>query len=106
MYIGTIMHTDLVTVPPDTTLVEARELIESKGIDHLLVYPDTVAPASGLLKSTVYLTSLMVTVDSAAKAGAVARVPLSPRTSALASSARERRFGFRCDGSVMISSCF
>ena len=37
MYIGTIMHTDLVTVPPDTTLVEARELIESKGIDHLLV---------------------------------------------------------------------
>lgn len=37
MYIGRIMHTDLVTVAPDATLVEARKLIESKKIDHLLV---------------------------------------------------------------------
>lgn len=37
MYIGRIMHTDLVTVTPETTLVEARELVEEKGIDHLLV---------------------------------------------------------------------
>lgn len=37
MYIGRIMHTDLVTVSPDTTLVEAREKIEEKNIDHLLV---------------------------------------------------------------------
>ncbi|MGA7279292.1 MAG: CBS and ACT domain-containing protein [Desulfocapsaceae bacterium] len=37
MYIGRIMHTNLITVPPDATLVEARKLVESKGIDHLLV---------------------------------------------------------------------
>ena len=37
MYIGRIMHTDLITIGPDATLVEARELIESKNIDHLLV---------------------------------------------------------------------
>lgn len=37
MYIGTIMHTDLITVSPETTLVEARELLEKKAIAHLLV---------------------------------------------------------------------
>ena len=37
MYIGRIMHTDLVTVAPETTLVEARKIIEDKSIDHLLV---------------------------------------------------------------------
>ncbi len=37
MYIGTIMHTDWSPYRPETTLVEAYELIESKGIDHLLV---------------------------------------------------------------------
>ncbi len=37
MYIGRIMHTDLVTVPPETTLVEARDLIEKNRIAHLLV---------------------------------------------------------------------
>ena len=37
MYIGRIMRTDLVTVTPDTTLVEARDLIAEKSIDHLLV---------------------------------------------------------------------
>lgn len=37
MYIGRIMRTDLVTVTPETTLVQARELVEEKGIDHLLV---------------------------------------------------------------------
>ncbi len=37
MYIGRIMHTDLVTVQPNTSLVEAANLIEKKKIDHLLV---------------------------------------------------------------------
>lgn len=37
MYIGRIMHTELVTVSPQTTLVEARDLIAEKSIDHLLV---------------------------------------------------------------------
>lgn len=37
MYIGRIMRTDLVTVPPEMPLAEARELIDQKGIEHLLV---------------------------------------------------------------------
>nr|WP_320010707.1 CBS and ACT domain-containing protein [uncultured Desulfobulbus sp.] len=37
MYIGQIMHTNLVTVPPETTLVQARKIIESHKIEHLLV---------------------------------------------------------------------
>jgi acetoin utilization protein AcuB len=37
MYIGRIMHTDLVTVSPETTLVDARDILEKKDIDHLLV---------------------------------------------------------------------
>ncbi|WP_163338258.1 CBS and ACT domain-containing protein [Desulfopila sp. IMCC35008] len=37
MYIGRIMKTDLVTVLPETSLVEARNIIESKDVDHLLV---------------------------------------------------------------------
>ena len=37
MYIGRIMHTELITILPDASLVEARELIEGKNIDHLLV---------------------------------------------------------------------
>lgn len=37
MYIGQIMHTNLVTVAPETTLVEARELIDQHRIEHLLV---------------------------------------------------------------------
>lgn len=40
MYIGRIMHTDLVTVSPKTTLVEAREIIKERSIDHLLVVDD------------------------------------------------------------------
>ncbi|MGB3211469.1 MAG: CBS and ACT domain-containing protein [Desulforhopalus sp.] len=40
MYIGRIMHTDLVTVSPNTTLVEAKELLDKKQIDHLLVVND------------------------------------------------------------------
>lgn len=40
MYIGRIMHTDLITVSPKTTLVEAKELLEKKKIDHLLVVND------------------------------------------------------------------
>lgn len=37
MYIGSIMHTNLITISPDATLVEAKELIEKWAIDHLLV---------------------------------------------------------------------
>ena len=37
MYIGQIMHTNLVTVLPDTTLVDARELVDKHRIEHLLV---------------------------------------------------------------------
>jgi len=37
MYIGRIMHTDLITVSPETSLADARNLIEKKKIDHLLV---------------------------------------------------------------------
>ena len=37
MYVGRIMHTDLVTVTPDTTLVEAKDIITEKQIKHLLV---------------------------------------------------------------------
>ena len=40
MYIGQIMHTDLITVSPKTTLVEAKKLIQEKQIDHLLVVND------------------------------------------------------------------
>ncbi|PIE57763.1 MAG: acetoin utilization protein AcuB [Desulfobulbus propionicus] len=37
MYIGRIMRTDLVTVGPETTLVEARDMLEEKDVSHLLV---------------------------------------------------------------------
>jgi acetoin utilization protein AcuB len=37
MYVGRVMHRDLVTVPPDTSLVKAKDIIEEKGIEHLLV---------------------------------------------------------------------
>jgi len=37
MYVGRIMHTYLVTVPPDTSLQKAKEMIEKKKINHLLV---------------------------------------------------------------------
>lgn len=40
MYIGRIMHTDLVTVSPETTLVDARDILEQKNIEHLLVVND------------------------------------------------------------------
>ena len=37
MYIGRIMHTDLVTVSPETTLEDAKDILEKKQIEHLLV---------------------------------------------------------------------
>jgi acetoin utilization protein AcuB len=37
MYIGRIMHTDLITVSPDTSIVEATRITEENQIDHLLV---------------------------------------------------------------------
>ena len=37
MYVGRIMHTHLVTVSPDTSLRKAKEIIEEKQINHLLV---------------------------------------------------------------------
>ena len=37
MYVGRVMHTDLVTVTPGTSLTVARDTISKKGIEHLLV---------------------------------------------------------------------
>ena len=37
MYVGRIMKTDLVTVPTETSLLEAREILMEKKIAHLLV---------------------------------------------------------------------
>ena len=37
MHVGRIMHTDLVTVPPDTTIIKAKDIIAKKQINHLLV---------------------------------------------------------------------
>ena len=37
MYVGRIMHTHLVTAAPDTSLKKAKEIIEEKKINHLLV---------------------------------------------------------------------
>jgi len=40
MYIGRIMHTDLITVSPTSSLAQAQELTEKHDIDHLLVVND------------------------------------------------------------------
>ena len=37
MYVGRIMHTSLVTVPPETLLTKAKDIIAEKRINHLLV---------------------------------------------------------------------
>jgi acetoin utilization protein AcuB len=37
MYVGRIMHKHLVTVPPDTNLRKAKDIIQEKRINHLLV---------------------------------------------------------------------
>ncbi len=37
MYVGKVMHRDLVTVPPETPLNKARDIISERGISHLLV---------------------------------------------------------------------
>lgn len=37
MYIGRIMHTNLITISPEASLIEAKDLIDSNNIDHLLV---------------------------------------------------------------------
>ena len=37
MYVGNVMRTELVTVPPETTLLSAQDLLEKKQINHLLV---------------------------------------------------------------------
>lgn len=37
MYVGRVMHTELVTVAPDTSLMKAREMLEQRKIAHLLV---------------------------------------------------------------------
>jgi acetoin utilization protein AcuB len=41
MYVGRIMHTDLITVSPSTSLEDANILVKKKQIDHLLVVNDT-----------------------------------------------------------------
>jgi acetoin utilization protein AcuB len=37
MHVGRIMQRDLITIPPDTSVIEARRIITEKQIDHLLV---------------------------------------------------------------------
>lgn len=37
MHVGQIMHTRLVTIPPNTSLIQAKDIIEDKKIAHLLV---------------------------------------------------------------------
>jgi len=37
MYVGRVMNTYLVTVSPDTTIIKAKDIIEEKRINHLLV---------------------------------------------------------------------
>ena len=37
MHVGQVMHTELVTVPPDTSLIQAKDIIAEKEIAHLLV---------------------------------------------------------------------
>lgn len=37
MYVGRIMHTQLITVTPDTPLTRARDILKEKLIEHLLV---------------------------------------------------------------------
>jgi acetoin utilization protein AcuB len=37
MYVGRVMNTYLVTVPPDTTILKAKDIIAEKKINHLLV---------------------------------------------------------------------
>ncbi len=37
MFVGRIMHRDLVTVSPDTTLARAEKILEEKQINHLLI---------------------------------------------------------------------
>ncbi|MCD6137508.1 MAG: CBS domain-containing protein [Deltaproteobacteria bacterium] len=37
MYVGRVMHTELVTVTPDTSLMKARDIITERKIAHLLV---------------------------------------------------------------------
>ena len=41
MYIGSIMHTNLVTISPKTTLVQSKKIMKDNPIDHLLVVNDT-----------------------------------------------------------------
>ncbi|NOQ18529.1 MAG: CBS domain-containing protein [Desulfobacterales bacterium] len=41
MYVGRIMNTYLMTVPPDTSLQKAKEIIDEKRINHLLVVDKT-----------------------------------------------------------------
>ena len=37
MYVGRIMNTYLMTIPPETSLQKAKEIIDEKRINHLLV---------------------------------------------------------------------
>jgi len=40
MHVGRVMRTDLVTIPPETSLIQARDIIADKKIAHLLVVDD------------------------------------------------------------------
>ena len=48
MHVGRVMKTDLITVPPSTSLTKARSLIEEKKISHLLVV-DTSGKLRGIV---------------------------------------------------------
>ena len=37
MYVGRVMNTFLVTVPPETSIIKAKDIIAEKKINHLLV---------------------------------------------------------------------
>ncbi|MFO8089404.1 MAG: CBS and ACT domain-containing protein [Desulfatiglandaceae bacterium] len=41
MYVGRIMHRELLTVPPDTPLDKARDIIAERAISHLLIVDHT-----------------------------------------------------------------
>ncbi|GBC64131.1 acetoin utilization protein AcuB [Desulfonema ishimotonii] len=48
MYVGRVMHTDLVTISPDTPLSKAKDIVDEKKIAHLLIV-DRKGDLRGLL---------------------------------------------------------
>ena len=65
MYIGRIMRTELITVSPETTLVEAKELLEQSADDEFLEFKAFLC-----LKEKGKSVRLSSFLDSLAKASA------------------------------------